>query len=89
MEGMKVREFKDTSIRGPTGLSVVNYKNILAASDHEHNLSVIHHDGKSSKTLLNDETGFKKPRAIHSNLEKKLLIVWNEENGEIDIYTFI
>ncbi|XP_071135998.1 uncharacterized protein [Mytilus edulis] len=87
MVGKKVWEFKDTSIGGPTGLSVDNYKNVLVASDHEHNLSVIQHDGKSSKTLLNDTTEFKEPRAIHFDLEKKLLIVCNETDGEVDIYT--
>ncbi|VDI83822.1 Hypothetical predicted protein [Mytilus galloprovincialis] len=89
MEGKKVWEFKDIPIRGPTGISVNNYKNVFVASYHDHNLSVIQHDGKSSKTLLNDKTECKKPRPIHFNLEKKLLIVCNEKDGQVDIYTVI
>lgn len=87
MTGEEVWEFKDQSIKGPTGLAVDNDNHIFVASDHENKLTAVRQNGEASKILMNEADNLENPRSIHYDFEKKVLIVCNEEDGDVAIYT--
>lgn len=89
MEGKKIWEFKELSIKGPTGLSVDNCKNVFVASEQANTITFVQHNGNSSKILLNEEKSLKKPSSIHYDMEKKILIVCNKEDRNVTIYNVI
>jgi hypothetical protein len=59
----------------------------LVVGERSNNLTVISHDCKTRKILLNVENDLHKPNAILYNKDNNVLLVCNLENGKAYLYT--
>ena len=78
LSGEEIWVFGDESVRSPVGISVDNYNNVFVVGYHSHNLTVIQHDGTSSKTLLTKSDGLHYPRAVYYRKDNNTVIICNK-----------
>lgn len=82
LTGDEIWSFHDDSVNLALGIAVDSNGNVFVLGKDSNNLTVISHDGKTSKTLLTVSDGLAIPRAICYSEVQKLLLVCNEDNRQ-------
>ncbi|CAC5420756.1 unnamed protein product [Mytilus coruscus] len=85
--GHEIWIFRDESLSRPRGISVDNNQYIFVAS-FSNNLTVIQHDGKSSKVLPTEPNERHSPWAVHYNKEKKIVCL-GYKHGSVALFNVI
>ncbi|CAC5404801.1 unnamed protein product [Mytilus coruscus] len=73
MAGEKIWVHKEESFIHPMSITVDDDQNVFIVDYESNSLIVIQHDGKSSRTLLNETDGLVNPFSLHYNKDKKVL----------------
>ncbi|CAC5356920.1 unnamed protein product [Mytilus coruscus] len=85
LKGEELWQFKSES---PFGVAVDNYNNVYVVGLISNNLTIIQHDGKDSKTLLNKLDGLEEPTPLYYDKEKSTLLICNQ-NGMVALYKVV
>ncbi|CAC5356915.1 unnamed protein product [Mytilus coruscus] len=88
LKGEELWQFKNDSITSPCGVAVDNYNNVYVVGGHSHNLTIIQHDGKDSKTLLTESDGLERPTSLYYDKEKRTLLICNFR-GKVALYKVV
>ncbi|VDI53298.1 Hypothetical predicted protein [Mytilus galloprovincialis] len=78
MNGDELWQFESKNIIYPFNATVDNSDNVYVVSSTAHNLTIIQHNGKESKTLLKESDGLNRPQALYYNNEKRTLLICNK-----------
>lgn len=89
MQGETLWSYTDESLVYSRGISVDRGQNVFVVGRDSNNLMMIRHDGKDSKTLLTESDGLNNPVSLHYNQKKKLLLVCNQEDGYVFLYSVL
>ncbi|XP_063427220.1 uncharacterized protein LOC134710754 [Mytilus trossulus] len=79
MTGEEIWAHKVELLGGGSGITIDDHQNVLVSVGSSNLLTVIQHDGKTSKTLLTESDGLDKPSALHYNKDKKILLLCNDK----------
>lgn len=83
MVGKEIWVFQQNCIIRPAGLSVGHNNDIFVVGCASNNITLIHHEGIESKTLLTAADGLNEPKSLHYDKNSKTLLVCDKMNASL------
>lgn len=85
-EGKQKWKFQDERFIRPHGLSATNDGFIFFACGFSNNVMFLSPDRQNGRVVLDETDGILNPKGIYYNVERKELLVINENKAEVFVY---
>ncbi|XP_052098149.1 uncharacterized protein LOC127732960 [Mytilus californianus] len=86
LDGKNIFSYKHPQLIGPTGVAVDTHGNVYVAGLSSHNVHQLSGNGKLLSIILTKSDGIKYPRGMAYNLEKRELLLINQDMKTIQFY---